>query len=286
MDRGVEICLARVFIDAPDSNNETPRLWYDTHTSLVFIGPYVIPYTIPDARSFCIHERGEERWSPLVHTSPTSLVYIIYRTYTFACIHICGVLTIPGPENLQGSIALPPDCARTSLTDAATEEGTLFLFSSLAGFSLRTAPSGIIGEYCFEKYASRLVFYKSRFVSEMRAWEINVTISSSYLCRPMSVPRAITPSNNEGKSFSKKFVSSVPPRAFLPFVLIINRCFGARVSVSRNIKESGEKKVETLNAPRVKRFRVCCSLWLGISETRSGEEREREVEVKIQNLRS
>lgn len=186
--------------------------------------------------------RGEERWSPLVHTSPTSLVYIIYRTYTFACIHICGVLTIPGPENLQGSIALPPDCARTSLTDAATEEGTLFLFSSLAGFSLRTAPSGIIGEYCFEKYASRLVFYKSRFVSEMRAWEINVTISSSYLCRPVSVPRAITPSNNEGKSFSKKFVSSVSPRAFLPFVLIINRCFGARVSVSRNIKGSGEKR--------------------------------------------
>lgn len=94
------------------------------------------------------------------------------------------------------------------------------------------------------------------------------------------------PSNNEGKSFSKKFVSSVPPRAFLPFVLIINRCFGARVSVSRNIKGSGEKKVETLNAPRVKRFRVCCSLLLGTSETRSGEEREREVEVKIQNLRS
>lgn len=69
---------------------------------------------------------------------------------------MCGVLTIPGPENLHGSIALPPDCARTSLTDAVTEERTLFLFSSLAGFSLRTAPSGNIGEHYFEKYAPRL----------------------------------------------------------------------------------------------------------------------------------
>lgn len=154
MDRGVEICLAWVFIDAPDSNNETPRLWYDTHTSLVFIGPYVIPVYNPRC-SKLLHTRTRRGvGSPLVHASPTSLVYI--RTYTLASIHMC-ILTIPGPENLQGSIALPPDCARTSLTDAATEERTLFLFSSLAGFSLRTAPSGNIGEYCFEKYALRLV---------------------------------------------------------------------------------------------------------------------------------
>lgn len=101
-------------------------------------------------------------WAP-----PPLYTSFTERTYVRLCTYMFGVLTIPGPENLQGSIALPPDCARTSLTDTASEGRTLFLFSSLAGFSLRTAPSGNIGEYYFEKYASRLVLQDSRLASRV-----------------------------------------------------------------------------------------------------------------------
>lgn len=172
MDRGVEIWLAWMFIDAPDSNNETPRLWHDTHTSLVFIGPHVIPVYNPRC-SKLLHTRARRRGGggggvhSYTRAPPPLYTSFTERTYVRLCTYMFGVLTIPGPENLQGSIALPPDCARTSLTDTASEGRTLFLFSSLAGFSLRTAPSGNIGEYYFEKYASRLVLQDSRLASRV-----------------------------------------------------------------------------------------------------------------------
>lgn len=112
MDRGVEIWLAWMFIDAPDSNNETPRLWHDTHTSLVFIGPHVIPVYNPRC-SKLLHTRarrrgGGGRWSPLVHTSPASLVYIIYRTYIRSSVYIyvrCTHYSGAGESTRQHSVA-------------------------------------------------------------------------------------------------------------------------------------------------------------------------------------
>lgn len=105
------------------------KLVYGLRISLGRIGPHIHTYVIRVAYS-----------SPLVHL--WSVLYTSSTMHIFARMHI-DVLTIPGPVNLQGSMALPPVWARISLTDAATEERTLFRFrvSSLVGASSRMAPS-------------------------------------------------------------------------------------------------------------------------------------------------
>ena len=132
------------------------KLMYDAYTSLVFIGPYIIPAYKPTC-SLCIYD-----W---VHLYASCLPCIHHLERIYLRVYICGVLTIPGPVNLQGSIALPPVCARTSLTDTATEERMLFLSSSLADFSLSIAPSRNIENHsipCISIISLNLGYLKNR----------------------------------------------------------------------------------------------------------------------------
>lgn len=94
---------AWMFIDAPDSNNEAP---HDTHTSLVFIGPYVIPVYNP--RSFCIHEGGGgvivhsyTRAPPLLYTSFTERNIRLHTCTYVRCTHYSGA----GESTRQHSVA-------------------------------------------------------------------------------------------------------------------------------------------------------------------------------------